>query len=168
MRRWTKPDPDATPTAATPDGPSLKARALRVLARRDCTRAELAQRLAPYAPDDDALQAVLDECAVRGWLDEQRTVESHLNRRAARLGAARVQAELRARGVSEEALQATRDQLAGTEAERARTVWERRFGAVPTDAADRARQMRFLAARGFAAEVVRRVVPRVGAEPPSD
>lgn len=141
---------------------------MRVLARRDCTRAELAQRLAPYAPDEDALQAVLDDCAARGWLDEQRTVESHLNRRAARFGAARVQAELRARGVSEDALDDAREQLVGTEAERARAVWERRFGAPPADAAERARQMRFLAARGFAAEVVRRTVPRVGAELQAD
>jgi regulatory protein len=138
-----------------------------LLARRDCTRAELEQRLAPHAPDAGALQAVLDECAARGWLDERRAVEAHLNRRAPRLGVARVQAELRARGVGDEALAAVRDTLAGTERERAQAVWQRRFGAPPVDAAERARQMRFLAARGFDADVVRRVVPRV-APPDAD
>lgn len=173
MRRSTRPDAPgaaderagdaAPPVPSAPGGPSLKARALRLLARRDCTRAELAQRLAPHAPDDEALQTVLDECAARGWLDEQRAVEAHLNRRAARFGLARVQAELRARGVSDEALAETREALAGTEVERARAVWQRRYGAAPADAAERARQMRFLAARGFAADVVARVVPRIGA-----
>jgi regulatory protein len=37
-------------------------------------------------------------------------------------------------------------------------VWQRRFGGPATDAADRARQMRFLAGRGFDTEVIRRVV----------
>lgn len=148
-------------------GLSLKARALRLLARRDYTRAELVQRLAPHAADEAELQAVLDECARRGWLDEARAVEAHLHRRAARWGSARVQAELRARGVADaELLQAAQQQLAATEAERAQAVWQQRFGRPPADAAERARQLRFLLARGFAPELVRRIVPRPGASRP--
>ena len=45
-----------------------------------------------------------------------------------------------------------------TEHERAQAVWRQRFGSVATDAPERARQMRFLAARGFSGDVVRRVV----------
>ena len=41
---------------------------------------------------------------------------------------------------------------------RARAVWGRKFGCLAEDAAARARQMRFLAGRGFSAEVIRRVV----------
>jgi len=159
MRRSTRSDADAALAAGAPGGPSLKARALRLLARRDHTRAELVQRLAPYAPDAAALDAVLDDCQKQGWLDEQRAVASHLRRRAGQWGSARVQAELRARGVSDDTLQAAGDALRATEAERARAVWQRRFGAPPADARERARQMRFLAARGFASDVVRRVVP---------
>ncbi len=81
--------------------PTLKARALRLLARRDYTRQELAQRLAPHAADAAELEAVLDDCARRGWLNEARAVEAHLRRRAAQRGSARLQAELRARGLTD-------------------------------------------------------------------
>ncbi|MDM7462382.1 MAG: recombination regulator RecX [Tepidimonas taiwanensis] len=149
----------------TAPGPSLKARALRLLARRDYTRVELAQRLAPHAPDAATLQAVLDECAARGWLDEQRAVQAHVHRRAERLGAQRVQAELRARGVDSETLREVRQQLDASEHARALAVWQQRFGQSPADARERARQLRFLAARGFAADVAQRVVPRAIAAP---
>ena len=145
--------------------PTLKARALRLLARRDYTRQELAQRLAPHAADADELQAVLEHCAQCGWLDEARALESHLNRRAGARGRARLQAELRARGFADEALLAQANgRLAATEAERAQAAWARRFGAAPRDAAERARQLRFLLARGFAPEVARQVVPRMGGD----
>jgi regulatory protein len=42
--------------------------------------------------------------------------------------------------------------------ERAREVWRKKFGEPATDATGRAKHMRFLLARGFGAEVVRRVV----------
>jgi regulatory protein len=48
--------------------------------------------------------------------------------------------------------------LRGTELARAREVWRRKFGVPPQEAAERARQMRFLAGRGFSGDVVRRVV----------
>jgi regulatory protein len=48
--------------------------------------------------------------------------------------------------------------LRSTELERAREVWRKKFGAQPLDAAERAKQIRFLVSRGFAPEAVRRVV----------
>jgi regulatory protein len=48
--------------------------------------------------------------------------------------------------------------LRGTEVERAREVWRKKFGQPPADASARARQMRFLAARGFSGEAVRRAI----------
>lgn len=148
--------------------PTLKARALRLLARRDYTRQELAQRLAPHAASEDELAAVLDECARRGWLDEARAVEAHLHRRAAQRGSARLQAELRERGVRDaDLLAGVVERLRASEAERAQAAWARRFGVAPRDAAERARQLRFLLARGFAPELARRVVPPVAAGGPA-
>jgi regulatory protein len=63
---------------------------------------------------------------------------------------------------------ATRDALAATEAERARAVWSRRFGAPSTDPRERARQARFLLARGFDAETVRRLVAAGSPGDPGD
>jgi regulatory protein len=48
--------------------------------------------------------------------------------------------------------------LKGSEAERARGVWQKKFSAPAADAAERGKQMRFLAARGFGSEAIRRVV----------
>jgi regulatory protein len=42
--------------------------------------------------------------------------------------------------------------------ERAREVWRKKIGEPPADAQGRAKQMRFLASRGFGGETLRRVV----------
>lgn len=104
---------------------------------------------------------MLDELAAKGFISEARVVESVLHRRAGRLGAGRVLQELRDKGIGSEALAEAAENLRATELERAREVWRKKFGATVSEAvepAERARQMRFLAARGFSAEVVRRVI----------
>lgn len=148
--------------------PSLKGRALRLLAAREHSRAELERKLAPHAQDPDELRCTLDDLQTKGFLNEARAVQSVLHRRAPRLGALRVKAELLQRGLHEALVGEAMDELAGTEAARAQAVWRKKFGAAPADATERARQMRFLAARGFAAELVRRTVPGIGAEPDTD
>jgi len=137
---------------------SLKGRALRLLAGREHSRAELQTKLASYEQEPGELQRALDELQAKGFISEQRVVESVLHRRAARLGAGRVKQELQAKGVSAEAIAEAVDRLRGSETERAREVWRKKFGEPAADPAGRARQMRFLAARGFGAEAIRRVV----------
>ena len=105
---------------------------------------------------------MLDELAARGLISEQRVAESVLHRRAGKLGGARVLQELRAKGLDGEVLADAAEQLRATELERARAVWSRKFGMPPRDAAEKARQMRFLAARGFAGDTVRKVLSGEG------
>ena len=146
--------------AARP-GPSLKARALRYLAAREQSRAELAAKLARFVTEQDApdaVERVLDDLSAKGFIIEARVAESLLHRRAGGLGHARVLHELRAKGVPPEVIEASAEQLRGTELARAQAVWRKKFGQLPQGAAERARQMRFLAARGFSGEVVRRVL----------
>lgn len=140
---------------------SLKGRALRYLAAREHSRAELASKLMRRLQDGETeadVARVLDELAAKGFISEARVAESLLHRRAPRLGAARVLQELRAKGVPAEVMASAADQLRGTELARAREVWRKKFGQPPQDTAERARQLRFLAARGFSGEVARRVV----------
>jgi regulatory protein len=85
-------------------------------------------------------------------------VDSLLHRRASRLGAGRIKQELQAKGLDAERVALAMAGLNATEFERAREVWRRKFGALPQDAAQRAKQARFLAARGFSGEVVRLVL----------
>jgi len=136
---------------------TLRERALRLLARREHARAELARKLAPHAESGEALEALLDDLTARRLLSDERYVEMRLNARAARYGNARLAYELRTQGVSEELLAAA---LAENDDElvRARAVWQRKFGEQPRDAGERARQMRFLLSRGFSGETVRRVL----------
>ena len=137
---------------------SLKGRALRLLAGREHSRAELERKLAPHETEPGELARALDDLQAKGFISEQRVVESVVHRRAARLGTGRVRQELQAKGVSPEAMADALDALRRTEVERAREVWRRKFGEPAPDAAGRARQMRFLASRGFGTEAIRRVV----------
>lgn len=151
-----------------PAGPSLEARALRYLARREHSRAELARKLARHAEDTpDALaaqqvDAVLDALAAAGLLSDRRAAEALVGAKAPRLGQMRLRKLLRERGVPDDEAAAALESVRGDELARAQVVWQRRFGAVADDAAGRARQARFLAGRGFDAEVVRRVVRGLG------
>lgn len=137
---------------------SLKGRALQLLSLREHSRKELERKLAAYEETPGELAQALDFLQAKGFIDEQRVVESVVNRRAAKLGASRVRQELLAKGLPTEAVALAVDQLRSTELERGREVWRKKFGAPPADASERAKQVRFLLTRGFGAEVVRRLV----------
>jgi regulatory protein len=102
----------------------------------------------------------LDELQARGFINEERVVESVVHRRASKLGTARVEQELMAKGLSSESMTEALEQLRSTELERAREVWSRKFDAPSSDPKERARQIRFLLSRGFASDVVRKVTSR--------
>ena len=138
--------------------PSLSARALRLLSLREHSRRELERKLGQFEQVPGELATVLDGLQAKGFISEARVVESVLHQRAGKLGLARIRNELQARGVDAAAIASAIDQLRVSELGRAREVWRKKFGQPPVDVADRARQMRFLAARGFDAEIVRRVV----------
>jgi regulatory protein len=137
---------------------SLKGRALRLLAAREHSRAELEKKLAAHEESPGELGRTLDELQAKGFIDERRVVESLLHRRAARLGTGRLRQEMQAKGIGAQAMADAVQALRSTEVDRAREVWRKKFGEPAADAAGRAKQMRFLASRGFGAEAIRRVV----------
>ena len=141
---------------------SLKGRALRLLAAREHSRRELERKLAPHEAEPGQLKTALDELQARGFIDEQRVVDSLVHRRAGRLGAGRIRQELQAKGLDAERVALAVASLKASEVERAREVWRKKFGVLPGDAAQRAKQARFLLARGFGGEVVRRVLGGAG------
>jgi regulatory protein len=146
------------PAARTGFTLSLKGRALRCLAQREHSRAELERKLAAHAESPEQLAQVLDELQAKDFISEARVVESVINRRAARFGAARIRHELQGKGLAPEVVADAVSGLKASEVERAREVWRRKFGEPAPDAAGRGKQMRFLAARGFGSEAIRRVV----------
>ena len=66
--------------------------------------------------------------------------------------------ELKNNGVSSEIITRTMQELGAGEYERAQALWRRRFGQAATDFKERGKQMRYLLARGFSMDVVRKVV----------
>jgi len=137
---------------------SLKGRALRLLSGREHSRSELERKLALHEEEPGQLRRVLDELQAKGFIDHARVAESLIHRRAGKLGASRIRQELQAKGLDAELVAQTVAGLRATEVERAREVWRRKFDALPVDAAERGKQARFLAARGFDGDVVRRVL----------
>lgn len=155
------PDAGRTPDKAAPApgfGLSLKGRALRYLAAREHSRAELERKLAAHAESPQQLAQVLDELQAKDFISEARVVESVINRRAGRFGAARIRHELQGKGLAPDMVADAVSGLKASEVERAREVWRKKFGEPAEDAAARGKQMRFLAARGFGSEAIRRVV----------
>ena len=138
--------------------PSLKGRALRLLSQREHSRKELEQKLKPHEETPGELAEALDFLAAKDFINEKRVVESVVNRRASKLGAARVRQELVAKGLPADDIAEAVEAMRSTELDRAMQVWRKRFGTPPSDASERAKQVRFLVSRGFAPEVVRRVV----------
>jgi regulatory protein len=140
------------------DQPSLKGRALRLLGRREHSRVELERKLRQHEVEPGELALALDDLQAKGFLNEQRVLESVVHRRAPRLGAMRVRQELQAKGLAPEAISQAVIDLQGSEVDRAREVWRKKFGVPAEDAQSRLKHMRFLASRGFGAEAIHRVV----------
>ena len=137
---------------------SLKARALKYLSMREHSRQELARKLSRHAQEGDDVEALLDALEVSKFLSEERFSESLIHRRAARFGNSRILAELQSHGIETDALDDLKQSLGENEVERARLVWRKKFAGLPSDAAERARQMRFLQQRGFSHRAIRAVL----------
>jgi len=136
----------------------LRTRAIRLLARREHTQAELLRKLAPHGAAE-AIEQVIADLQQRGLQSDARFAESYLRSHAERLGPARLRQTLRNKGVGAELIDT---HLAAAElpdeVEQARAVWARKFGEPPVDARDWARQARFLQGRGFSPAAIRRLL----------
>jgi len=164
---------------------SLKVRALQWLAQREHSPQELRDKLlrlmarqqpssvdepdeqggfgsvtAAAQPDDAEAEvdALLQWLVARGYLSGERFIESRVNARQARFGNLRIRHELQQHGLRLD--DSTRQALQISEEQRAREVWQRKFGQAAPDARQRLQQLRFLAGRGFSMDVVSRVVPK--------
>ena len=169
---------------------SLKGRVLRLLSGREHSRLELERRLISHEESPGELAAILDDLQAKGFISEQRVVESVVHRKGPKLGAALIKRELSGRGLSAEAVSEAVAGLQSTELARAREVWRKKFGKkfgatdggpdtgdvaegehaerVPSPA-QRHQQMRFLAARGFGGNTIRRVMAQAnGAQDEED
>ena len=144
--------------------PGLRVRAMKMLARREHSRAELHAKLLPHIQEGDDIEAVLDELARRNWLSDERAATQLIHARRGRFGTQRIAHELRQKGISEELIVAALPALKDGELQAAREVWQRKFGTPPQDEKDKARQVRFMQSRGFSMDAIFRLLKEPAAE----
>ena len=143
---------------ASDKAPSVKARAVSLLAQREYSRQELTDKLTAAQASPEEVEQALAQLEAKGLVNDARVVETLVNRRSGKLGASRLRQELQAKGVSPELVAETMAGLKGTELARAQAVWQKKFGQLAATSAERNKQARFLASRGFSGDVVRQVV----------
>nr|WP_174771855.1 recombination regulator RecX [Paraburkholderia sp. SG-MS1] len=143
---------------------SLKGRALGYLSRREYSRAELARKLKPFVEETDSLDTVLDALEAENWLSDSRFAESLVHRRSSRLGANRILGELKQHALDQTLVEEASAQLRETELARAQAVWRKKFGQLPETPAERAKQTRFLAARGFSGATIGKILKGIDEE----
>ena len=162
----------------TKQGPSLKARALRLLSLREYSRKGLAAKLQESAeryakmstkqaepeitPPGKSIamqiEEILDDFEVRGWLSDERFAEALVRRRSERYGVRKIQDELQRAGVDSGQVVDLIQSLRDSEYQRAKDLWLKKFGVLAQEQKERARQHRFLASKGFSSEVVSKIL----------
>jgi regulatory protein len=136
----------------------LRQQAIKLLARREHTRVELARKLSGLGTREE-IDAVLADMEASQLQSDNRTAENYLRSNASRLGASRLRHTLKTRGVAPEMIEEQMSQAdLPDEMERARAAWSRKFSAAPANPKEWARQARFLQSRGFASDIVRRLL----------
>lgn len=152
--------------------PELRERALRYLARREYSRAELAAKLQHHVKAGDDfeqlqpadLDALLDDLTANGLLSDARAATQLLHAKRSRFGVQRITQALRQKGIAEDLIGEVLPGLKETELDTARNVWQKKFGALPQDGKEKARQVRFLQSRGFGFDVIFQVLRTSAAE----
>jgi regulatory protein len=114
--------------------------------------------LTQHAESTEAVELLLDELVRRKLLSEDRVAESRANTLSRKFGVSRIRHDLRAKGIAGETIERVAAEAQSTEVERAREIWKRKFREPAASRADRAKQMRFLAARGFSHDTIRKVM----------
>lgn len=138
----------------------LRARALRLLARREHSRLELRRKLAPRAESGEVLESLLDDLQRKNQLSEARYAEGRARWLSRKYGAARIRQELKAKGLGDALVDGVSSE---GELERAKAILERKYREPATTAEERARRMRFLQSRGFSSEIIRSLLSARGA-----
>ena len=143
--------------------PSLKAVAIRLLARREYARAELGERLASRGASREEAARVLDELERDGYLSDARFAQALVAQKAGRYGKRAIAHALKEKRVeASAAADALQGLGANDELAEATALWQRRFGEIPHDEREKARQVRFLLSRGYSASIALKVLRRAG------
>lgn len=145
------------------DLPPIAHKVTELLAIRDHSQQELAQKLNRKGYPTEEIAAILTEFVDKNWLNDQdfaaQLIDQALRKQQ---GPLKVRQQLQQKGVSSDDSALAMEAIDVSDwAEAARGAWEKRFGEAPTDAKAAAKQWRFLAQRGFAQDHIRRGIPEI-------
>jgi regulatory protein len=135
-------------------GPSLQAQAVRLLARREYSRAELEARLVAKGAARGEVAVVLDELAALGYVSNERYARAIAKQKSGRYSRRTIASELKAKGVAADDIDAALAATGVDDSSALEALWQRRFGRPPADNREKARQVRFLQARGFSLSAI--------------
>jgi len=133
----------------------LKARALRYLARREHSRAELHRKLLPFAASQQLLDVLLSELEGRKLLSNHRFAEMRAHILSRKYGAAKIRRDLKSKGIPDEIVATV---SAADEFDRAREILRRKYRSPATTRDECAKRARFLQGRGFSSDVIYRLI----------
>jgi len=142
------------------DSPAAVRRAaMDLLARREHGRVELSRKLRLRGAPAELIEPALDRLADEGLLSEARYLESFVRMRGnAGYGPLRIREELSQRGLARDAIeQALRNSGFDWNAQLLE-IWQSKFGVLPSDQRDKARQGRFLSYRGYPLDMIGRLL----------
>src|SRR5439155_27205615 len=135
-------------------GPSLRAQAVRLLARREYSRAELEARLVAKGGVRSEVVTVLDDLAALGYVSNERYARAIAEQKSGRYSRRSIACELKAKGVDRDDINAALATTDVDDASALEALWQRRFGRAPADNREKARQVRFLQSRGFSLSAI--------------
>ena len=142
-------------------GPSLRSQAVRLLARREYARAELEARLVAKGASRDDIVVVLDELSALGYVSNERFARAFAEQKSGRYSRQRISSELKAKGVDADDIAVALTSAGVEDAPTLEALWQRRFGRPPADDREKARQVRFLQARGFSLSAILALLRKV-------
>ena len=146
------------PTAEVEAARTVRARAVRLLARRDYSRAELRQRLTARGASPAEVDAVLDDLERAGYLSDARYAQAVVAQKAGRFSRRAIVGALQMQHVAQAAIGEALESHELDDQAVLASLWRRRFGALPANDREKARQVRFLQSRGFALSAILRLL----------
>jgi regulatory protein len=144
---------------------TVRAQAIRLLARREYGRAELESRLLAKGADVAEVRATLDDLSLQGLLSDQRFARAVVSQKTGRFSRRSIAGGLKAQGIAPDDIdEALREADLDDDAALA-SLWQKRFGQLPANDKERARQVRYLQTRGFSVSSILKLLraPPAGA-----
>lgn len=142
---------------------AIRRAAMNLLARREHGRVELSRKLRLRGAEVEMIDVELQRLIDDGLLSEERYLESYIRSRANQgRGPLRIREELTQRGLLRNDVEQALNAADIDWDERLRELWQRRFNEQVTDLKDKAKQSRFLAQRGYAADAIRQLLDSCG------